>query len=41
MQLGPDQRTALRDKAASAAPVLEVDALKTWFFTRSGAVKDQ
>jgi peptide/nickel transport system ATP-binding protein len=39
MQLGPDQRTALRDKAASAAPVLEVDALKTWFFTRSGAVK--
>jgi peptide/nickel transport system ATP-binding protein len=29
----------LRDKVAGAEPVLEVNALKTWFFTRSGAVK--
>jgi peptide/nickel transport system ATP-binding protein len=39
MQLTPDQQTGLRDKVASAEPVLEVNALKTYFFTRSGAVK--
>ena len=43
MQSQPDQQTALRDQAASMAlqgtPVLEVNALKTYFFTRSGAVK--
>jgi peptide/nickel transport system ATP-binding protein len=43
MRLQPDQQTALPDQAASMAlqskPVLEVNALKTYFFTRSGAVK--
>jgi peptide/nickel transport system ATP-binding protein len=39
MQLRPDQETGLRDKVASAEPVLDVNALKTYFFTRSGAVK--
>ena len=39
MQLTPDHQTGLRDKVAGAAPVLEVNALKTYFFTRSGAVK--
>jgi peptide/nickel transport system ATP-binding protein len=43
MQSRPDQQTAYRDQAASMAlqgkPVLEVNALKTYFFTRSGAVK--
>ncbi len=39
MQLTPDQQTGSRDKVAGAEPVLEVNALKTWFFTRSGAVK--
>jgi peptide/nickel transport system ATP-binding protein len=39
MQLTPDHQTGSRDKDARAAPVLEVNALKTWFFTRSGAVK--
>ena len=43
MQSRPDQQTAHRDEAASFAlqsrPVLEVNALKTYFFTRSGAVK--
>jgi peptide/nickel transport system ATP-binding protein len=29
----------LRDKVAGAEPVLDVNALKTYFFTRSGAVK--
>jgi peptide/nickel transport system ATP-binding protein len=43
MRLQPDQQSALPDQAASMAlqskPVLEVNALKTYFFTRSGAVK--
>jgi peptide/nickel transport system ATP-binding protein len=41
MQLTPDHQTGLRDKVAGATaqPVLEVTALKTYFFTRSGAVK--
>jgi peptide/nickel transport system ATP-binding protein len=46
MRLQPDQQAGVRDHAAgdalplaSAAPVLEVNALKTYFFTRSGAVK--
>jgi peptide/nickel transport system ATP-binding protein len=46
MQSQPDRQTAVRDSAAGsalqnagAAPVLEVNALKTYFFTRSGAVK--
>jgi peptide/nickel transport system ATP-binding protein len=43
MRLQPDQPTGLCDQAASSAlqskPVLEVNALKTYFFTRSGAVK--
>jgi peptide/nickel transport system ATP-binding protein len=43
MQPQPDQPTRYHDEASSmAAPsqaVLEVDALKTYFFTRSGAVK--
>jgi peptide/nickel transport system ATP-binding protein len=39
MQLTPDQQTGSRDTGASAEPVLEVKALKTYFFTRSGAVK--
>jgi peptide/nickel transport system ATP-binding protein len=39
MQLTPDHQTGLRDKVAGAEPVLDVNALKTWFFTRSGAVK--
>ena len=39
MQPTPDRQTGLRDKAAVAGPVLDVNALKTWFFTRSGAVK--
>jgi peptide/nickel transport system ATP-binding protein len=39
MQLTPDHQTGSRDKGARAAPVLEVNALKTYFFTRSGAVK--
>ncbi len=39
MQPTPDRQTELGDKAANAVPVLEVSALKTWFFTRSGAVK--
>jgi peptide/nickel transport system ATP-binding protein len=39
MQLKPDHQTGLRDNVASAEPVLEVNALKTYFFTRSGAVK--
>jgi peptide/nickel transport system ATP-binding protein len=43
MRLQPDQPTGSRDEAASLAlqskPVLEVNALKTYFFTRSGAVK--
>jgi peptide/nickel transport system ATP-binding protein len=39
MQPTPDQQTGLRDKVASAEPVLDVNALKTYFFTRSGAVK--
>jgi peptide/nickel transport system ATP-binding protein len=39
MQLTPDYQTGLRDKVASAEPVLDVNALKTYFFTRSGAVK--
>ena len=38
-----DQQAARRDEAVSLAlqskPVLEVNALKTYFFTRSGAVK--
>jgi peptide/nickel transport system ATP-binding protein len=38
MQLTPDHQPRSRDKVAGAA-VLEVNALKTWFFTRSGAVK--
>jgi peptide/nickel transport system ATP-binding protein len=37
MQLTPDHQTGLRDKVAE--PVLAVNALKTYFFTRSGAVK--
>jgi peptide/nickel transport system ATP-binding protein len=39
MQLRPDHQTGSRDKVAGAEPVLEVNALKTYFFTRSGAVK--
>jgi len=46
MRLQPDQQTGPGDRAAGealslsrAAPVLEVNALKTYFFTRSGAVK--
>jgi peptide/nickel transport system ATP-binding protein len=43
MRLQPDQQTGLCDQRASMAlpskPVLEVNALKTYFFTRSGAVK--
>jgi peptide/nickel transport system ATP-binding protein len=39
MQLTPDQQTGLRDKVAGAEPVLDVNALKTYFFTRAGAVK--
>jgi peptide/nickel transport system ATP-binding protein len=46
MQPQPDRQTAARDSAAGkvlpnagAAPVLEVNALKTYFFTRSGAAK--
>jgi peptide/nickel transport system ATP-binding protein len=39
MQLTPDHQTGTRDKVASAEPVLEVNALRTYFFTRSGAVK--
>jgi peptide/nickel transport system ATP-binding protein len=39
MQLTPDHQTGLCDKVASAEPVLDVNALKTYFFTRSGAVK--
>src|SRR3954463_3538100 len=39
MQPTPDQQTGLRDKVASAEPVLNVNALKTYFFTRSGVVK--
>jgi peptide/nickel transport system ATP-binding protein len=39
MQLMSDHQTALRDKVASVEPVLDVNALKTYFFTRSGAVK--
>jgi len=43
MQSQPDQLTGLRDSAAGialqSAPVLEVTALKTYFFTRSGAAK--
>jgi peptide/nickel transport system ATP-binding protein len=39
MQLTPDHQTGLRDRVASAEPVLDVSALKTYFFTRSGAVK--
>jgi peptide/nickel transport system ATP-binding protein len=39
MQLTPDHQTGSRDKVAGAEPVLDVNALKTYFFTRSGAVK--
>jgi peptide/nickel transport system ATP-binding protein len=43
MRLQPDQQSAHHDQAASMAlqsePVLKVNALKTYFFTRSGAVK--
>jgi peptide/nickel transport system ATP-binding protein len=39
MQLTPDQQTGSRDKVAGAEPVLKVNALRTYFFTRSGAVK--
>jgi peptide/nickel transport system ATP-binding protein len=39
MQLRPDHQTESRDKVASAEPVLDVNALKTYFFTRAGAVK--
>jgi peptide/nickel transport system ATP-binding protein len=45
MQSQPDRQAAARDSAAKAlhnadaAPVLEVNALKTYFFTRSGAAK--
>jgi peptide/nickel transport system ATP-binding protein len=39
MQLSPDHQTESRDKVAGAGPVLNVNALKTYFFTRSGAVK--
>jgi peptide/nickel transport system ATP-binding protein len=39
MQLRPDHQIASRDEIAGAEPVLEVNALKTYFFTRSGAVK--
>jgi peptide/nickel transport system ATP-binding protein len=43
MQSRPEQQTAFPDQAARMAlqgkPVLEVNALKTYFFTRSGAVK--
>ena len=37
----PDQRIvhASTGEVLSAEPVLEVNALKTYFFTRSGAVK--
>ncbi|MEA2820724.1 MAG: peptide/nickel transport system ATP-binding protein [Bradyrhizobium sp.] len=34
-----DQQTGSRDKVAGAEPVLKVNALRTYFFTRSGAVK--
>ena len=39
MQLTPDHQTGSRDRVASTEPVLDVNALKTYFFTRSGAVK--
>jgi peptide/nickel transport system ATP-binding protein len=39
MQLRADHQTGLCDRVASAEPVLDVNALKTYFFTRSGAVK--
>jgi peptide/nickel transport system ATP-binding protein len=39
MRLRPDQQTGLCDRVAGAEPVLDVNALKTYFFTRSGAVK--
>jgi peptide/nickel transport system ATP-binding protein len=39
MQVTPDHQTGLRNMDASAEPVLDVNALKTYFFTRSGAVK--
>jgi peptide/nickel transport system ATP-binding protein len=43
MRLQPDQQPELCGQAASmtlqSKPVLEVNALKTYFFTRSGAVK--
>jgi peptide/nickel transport system ATP-binding protein len=39
MQLRPDHQIASRDEIAGAEPMLEVNALKTYFFTRSGAVK--
>jgi peptide/nickel transport system ATP-binding protein len=39
MQLTPEQQTSPRDKVTCAEPVLEVNALKTYFFTRAGAVK--
>jgi peptide/nickel transport system ATP-binding protein len=39
MQLTPDHQTGLRDKVTGAEPVLDVNELKTYFFTRSGAVK--
>jgi peptide/nickel transport system ATP-binding protein len=39
MQLTPDHQTGLPDKVASTEHVLDVHALKTYFFTRSGAVK--
>ena len=43
MQPQPEQHSGLSDEAAGMAlqsqPVLEVNALKTYFFTRSGAVK--
>jgi peptide/nickel transport system ATP-binding protein len=39
MQLTPEHQTGLSDKVAGAEPVLDVNALKTYFFTRSGAVK--
>src|SRR5258708_10772228 len=39
MQPAPDHQTGLGDKVSSTEPVLDVNALKTYFFTRSGAVK--
>jgi len=39
MRLTPDQQTGLRDKVPGAESVLEVNSLRTYFFTRSGAVK--